>query len=87
MGTALACHVRETFHGDLALLGEQLADMCAMAAESMRRASQALLTADLPLVLCPGTLAGVVTRRSGSLSGDRCGARVDGWQILSGCAG
>jgi hypothetical protein len=38
-----------TFHGDLARLGEQLAAMCGMAAESMRRASRALLTADLQL--------------------------------------
>lgn len=41
--------MRETFHGDLARLGEQLAGMCGMAAESMRRASRALLTADLAL--------------------------------------
>ncbi|HEV7974825.1 phosphate signaling complex PhoU family protein [Amycolatopsis sp.] len=41
--------MRETFHGDLARLGEQLADMCGMAAKSMRQASRALLTADLPL--------------------------------------
>jgi phosphate transport system protein len=41
--------MRETFHGDLARLGEQLAAMCGMAAESMRRASRALLTADLQL--------------------------------------
>jgi phosphate transport system protein len=41
--------MRETFHGDLARLGGQLAAMCGMAAESMRRASRALLTADLQL--------------------------------------
>lgn len=41
--------MRETFHGDLARLGEQLAEMCRMAATSMRQASRALLTADLPL--------------------------------------
>lgn len=41
--------MRETFHGDLARLGEQLAEMCGMAAESMRRANRALLTADLQL--------------------------------------
>jgi phosphate transport system protein len=41
--------MREAFHGELARLGEQLAEMCGMAAESMRQASRALLTADLPL--------------------------------------
>jgi phosphate transport system protein len=41
--------MRETFHGELARLGQQLAEMCGMAAESMRQASQALLTADLQL--------------------------------------
>jgi phosphate transport system protein len=41
--------VREAFHGDLARLGVQLAEMCGMAARSMRDASRALLTADLQL--------------------------------------
>jgi phosphate transport system protein len=41
--------MRENFHGDLARLGEQLGEMCRLAAESMRRASRALLTADLGL--------------------------------------
>ncbi|NKE55466.1 phosphate transport system regulatory protein PhoU [Lentzea sp. PSKA42] len=41
--------MRESFHGDLAKLGEQLAHMCVLAAESMRRANRALLTADLEL--------------------------------------
>jgi phosphate transport system protein len=41
--------MRETFHGDLARLGRQLTSMCGMAAESMRLASRALLTADLRL--------------------------------------
>jgi phosphate transport system protein len=41
--------MREAFHGDLARLGDQLAAMCGMAAESMRLAGRALLTADLPL--------------------------------------
>jgi phosphate transport system protein len=41
--------MRETFHGDLARLGQQLAEMCGMAATSMRQASRALLTADLQL--------------------------------------
>jgi phosphate transport system protein len=41
--------MREAFHGELARLGEQLAEMCGMAAESMRQASRALLTADFPL--------------------------------------
>jgi phosphate transport system protein len=41
--------MRETFHGDLARLGEELAEMCGMAAKSMRQASSALLTADLNL--------------------------------------
>lgn len=39
--------MRETFHGELARLREQLVAMCALAAEAMRQASQALLTADL----------------------------------------
>ncbi|MFI5586136.1 phosphate signaling complex PhoU family protein [Amycolatopsis sp. NPDC051758] len=41
--------MRENFHGDLARLGEQLGGMCRLAAESMRQANRALLTADLPL--------------------------------------
>jgi phosphate transport system protein len=41
--------MRESFRGDLARLGEQLAEMCGMAAHSMRQASRALLTADLQL--------------------------------------
>jgi len=41
--------MRETFHGQLAQLGEHLVEMCGMAAESMRLASRALLTADLQL--------------------------------------
>ncbi|HEY4459783.1 MAG TPA: phosphate signaling complex protein PhoU [Pseudonocardiaceae bacterium] len=41
--------MREIFHGDMRQLREQLAGMCAMAGSSMRRASQALLTADLAL--------------------------------------
>jgi phosphate transport system protein len=41
--------MRESFHGDLARLGEQLAEMCGLAAQSMRLAGQALLTADLRL--------------------------------------
>jgi phosphate transport system protein len=41
--------MREAFHGDLTRLGEQLADMCEMAAQSMRLATRALLDADLPL--------------------------------------
>jgi len=38
--------MRETFHDELAQLGEELTGMCQQAAESMRQASQALLTAD-----------------------------------------
>lgn len=41
--------MREAFHGDLTRLGEQLADMCEMAAEAMRQATRALLTADLQI--------------------------------------
>jgi phosphate transport system protein len=41
--------MRERFHGELAQLGEQLMRMCGLAAESMRQASTALLTADLAL--------------------------------------
>ncbi|MDT7797139.1 MAG: phosphate transport system protein [Actinomycetota bacterium] len=41
--------MRESFHGDLARLGEQLGAMCGLAAEAMRRANRALLTADLRL--------------------------------------
>ncbi|MFC3452651.1 phosphate signaling complex protein PhoU [Amycolatopsis speibonae] len=41
--------MRETFHDELAQLGAILADMCAQAAEAMRQATQALLTADLDL--------------------------------------
>ncbi|GAB3165523.1 phosphate signaling complex protein PhoU [Amycolatopsis stemonae] len=41
--------MREKFHGELAELGEELTRMCRLAAESMRRASTALLTADLAL--------------------------------------
>jgi phosphate transport system protein len=41
--------MRETFHGELARLREQLVTMCATAAEAMRQASRALLTADLDL--------------------------------------
>jgi phosphate transport system protein len=41
--------MRESFHGELTLLGERLAHMCALAAESMRLASRALLSADLTL--------------------------------------
>ncbi|WP_329049031.1 phosphate signaling complex protein PhoU [Amycolatopsis sp. NBC_01488] len=41
--------MREKFHDELAELGDQLTSMCRLAAESMRRASTALLTADLPL--------------------------------------
>jgi phosphate transport system protein len=41
--------MRETFHGNLARLGEQLAGMCGLAGASMRQASRALLSADLPL--------------------------------------
>lgn len=39
--------MRETFHGELARLREQLVAMCALAAGGMRQASRALLTADL----------------------------------------
>ena len=41
--------MREGFHDDLSRLGGQLADMCGTAADAMRQATQALLTADLPL--------------------------------------
>jgi phosphate transport system protein len=41
--------MRESFHGELTLLGERLAHMCGLAAESMRLASRALLTGDLAL--------------------------------------
>lgn len=41
--------MRETFHGELARLREQSVAMCAMAAQAMRQANQALLTADLDL--------------------------------------
>ncbi|UMP06777.1 phosphate signaling complex protein PhoU [Amycolatopsis sp. EV170708-02-1] len=41
--------MRESFHGELTKLGEQLTHMCRLAAESMRQASKALLTADLTL--------------------------------------
>jgi phosphate transport system protein len=41
--------MRESFHGDLTRLGEQLVEMCGLAAQSMRLASKALLTADLQL--------------------------------------
>lgn len=42
-------NMRETFYGQMAQLREQLATMCAMAADAMRAASRALLTADLAL--------------------------------------
>ncbi|MFJ9782917.1 phosphate signaling complex protein PhoU [Amycolatopsis sp. NPDC101161] len=41
--------MREKFHDELAELGNQLTNMCRLAAESMRRANTALLTADLAL--------------------------------------
>lgn len=41
--------MREAFHGDLSRLGSQLAGMSTAAAAAMRRASTALLTADLGL--------------------------------------
>ncbi|SEP53315.1 phosphate signaling complex PhoU family protein [Amycolatopsis saalfeldensis] len=41
--------MREAFHGELAQLGEQLDAMCGLAAEAMRRATQALLDTDLAL--------------------------------------
>ncbi|TCO59301.1 phosphate signaling complex protein PhoU [Actinocrispum wychmicini] len=41
--------MRETFHGELTRLREQLVAMCALAAQAMQQASQALLTADLGL--------------------------------------
>jgi phosphate transport system protein len=41
--------MREAFHGDLARLGDQLSGMCGLAAESMRSATRALLTADLAI--------------------------------------
>jgi phosphate transport system protein len=41
--------MRERFHGELTKLGEQLTHMCGLAAESMRQAGTALLTADLAL--------------------------------------
>jgi phosphate transport system protein len=44
-----ADQVRETFHGDLVRLGEQLISMCHQAAEAMRLATRTLLTADLKL--------------------------------------
>src|SRR4051794_28081851 len=39
--------MRETFHGQLVELRELLATMCTKAAGAMRRATEALLTADL----------------------------------------
>ncbi|HEX7662337.1 MAG TPA: PhoU domain-containing protein [Pseudonocardiaceae bacterium] len=41
--------MRELFQGDLAQLGEQLADMCGVSTAAMRQATRALLEADLPL--------------------------------------
>jgi len=41
--------MREAFHGDLARLGEQLTGMCGRAAQAMRWATCALLTANLAL--------------------------------------
>jgi len=41
--------VREAFHGDLNQLGQQLAAMCEAAAAAMRKATRALLEADLRL--------------------------------------
>ncbi|RSM86325.1 phosphate transport system regulatory protein PhoU [Kibdelosporangium aridum] len=41
--------MRERFHGELAKLGEQLTHMSRLAADSMRQAGTALLTADLAL--------------------------------------
>src|SRR3977135_2231324 len=41
--------MRETFHGELARLGEQLACMCRRAAESIRLAGRAFLDADVEL--------------------------------------
>ena len=39
--------MRETFHGQLIELGEQLGTMCSKAAGAMRQATEALLSADL----------------------------------------
>lgn len=41
--------MREEFHGDLARLGEELSDMCLRSGQAMRRATEALLKADLAL--------------------------------------
>ncbi|WP_406813545.1 phosphate signaling complex protein PhoU [Mycobacterium sp. M23085] len=44
--------MRTGFHQQLEMLTGQLADMCAMAAEAIRRASEALLEADLMTAEC-----------------------------------
>lgn len=41
--------MREAFHGELAALSNQLAEMCGLAVSAMERANQALLESDLSL--------------------------------------
>ena len=68
--------MREAFHGDLTALGQRLAGMSTAAAAAMRRATRALLTADLGL-------AEQVLVDDAALDADRAASEEQAYALLA----